>query len=77
MATTKTWNEIRKAADAAGFYHGWMGAEENAATTIYEEKAAAPEDFDRIALGSLRDAMASGSLDKAEQDFFVSIGVEF
>lgn len=71
------WQEIRKAADKAGFFHGWMGAEENAAETIYVEKAAAPEDFDRIAINSLRDALASGMLDKAEHDFFVSIGVQF
>lgn len=71
------WNEIRKAADAAGFFHGWMSAEENAATTIYEEKVAPAEDFDRIALGTLQDALASGSLDKAEHDFFVALGVQY
>lgn len=72
-----TWNEIRKAADAAGFFHGWMGAEENAASTIYEEKAAPAEDFDRLALASLSEALAYGTLDKAEHDFFVSLGVKF
>lgn len=72
-----TWTEIRKAADAAGFYHGWMGAEENASDTIYIEKTRAAEDFDAVALASLQDALCSESLDPAEHAFFVKIGVEY
>jgi hypothetical protein len=71
------WTEIRKAADAAGFFHGWMSAEENAAETVHVEKAVPVEDFDKIALATLQDALANGSLDKAEHDFFVALGVQF
>jgi hypothetical protein len=73
----KTWTEIRKAADAAGFYHGWMGAEENAAETIYVEKARPAEDFDAVALASLEDTLACGTLDPAEHEFFVTLGIKF
>jgi hypothetical protein len=73
----KNWSEIRKASETAGFFHGWMSAEENAAETIHVEKAANPEDFDKLALASLCDALANGSLDENEHNFFVKIGVEF
>ncbi|MGO4337833.1 hypothetical protein AB4037_23230 [Labrys sp. KB_33_2] len=63
--TPLTWPEIRKASQAAGFYHGYMAAEENAGETIYVEKAAPEEDYDRIALGSLEQALAYSQLDKA------------
>jgi len=77
MAHTLTWKEIYRASNEAGFFHGVMGAEENASDTIYVDKAAAPEDFDKIALASLEGYLAEGTLDKKEHDFFVALGVRF
>ncbi len=72
--TKQTWEQIRKAASAAGFYHGWMSAEENAMDTT---GAVLGPEFDDVALRSLQTLLAYGSLDKAEHDFLVGLGVEF
>ncbi|RUW55577.1 hypothetical protein EOA32_00735 [Mesorhizobium sp. M1A.F.Ca.ET.072.01.1.1] len=74
MTNPTNWNEIRKAADKAGFFHGWMAAEENAAETT---KTTSGPEFERIALSSLCEALAYNTLDKAEHDFFVALGVQF
>lgn len=72
----KTWTEIRNAADAAGFYHGWMAAEENAADTV-AEKTVRPEEFEKIAMASLQESLAYGSLSAAEHKFYVDLGIKF
>lgn len=72
-----TWKEIIKASDEAGFFHGVMGAEENAATTVHEEKSAPVEDYERLCLSTLSEYLAYGTLDRAEHDFFVKLGVKF
>ena len=74
---TLTWKEVCKASAAAGFFHGVMGAEENAHTTIYEEKAAPEADHERLCMATLEEYLAYGTLDKAEHDFFVKLGVGF
>jgi hypothetical protein len=72
---TKRWDEIRKAADAAGFYHGWMMAEENAVDTLGCDHG---EEFERLALASLQSLLAdASSISCAERQFFVRIGIEF
>jgi hypothetical protein len=70
----KTWTEIRKAADAAGFYHGWMGAEENAMDTL---QAASGPEFDALSLRTLEGLLADGAIEAAERDFFVALGIKF
>ena len=71
------WQEIRKAAAEAGYVHGWMNAEINAWETIRVDNARSEAEFDNLALGSLQDALANGSLDPAEHEFFVNLGVKF
>jgi DUF438 domain-containing protein len=72
-----TWKEIEAASAEAGFFHGVMGAYENAASTIHEEKSADESEFDNLCLATLSEYLAYGNLDKAEHDFFVSIGIQF
>lgn len=52
-------------------------AAENASFTIEVEKAATPEDWDRLFVGSIGSLLASGDYSKPVVKFFAARGISF
>lgn len=75
IRTLAQWEALDRAAQAAGFYQFTMSAEENAQSTIHEEKAASPEEFAELAFGSLEGLLAFSD-DEAAIQFFAKHGVK-